>query len=618
VLACASFIVLVAGGANAATATPTTTITEIQGAAHISPLAGQTVTGVQGIVTARRIAGGRGFWIQDPSPDTDPDTSEGVFVFTGTTPTVAVGDRVEVAGTVSEFRPANRPNDLSLTQITAPRVTFVSAGNVVPAPVVIGVGGRIPPISVIDNDSNGSVETGPTTFDPSEDGIDFYESLEGMVVRVNNGAVVNETESFGEITLLPDNGTWATGIRTPRGGILARSDYGDFNPERIAVDDEILRDLIVPRPTRAMPVMDVGARIVGSIAGPVDYTFANYKIQALSRPAFMASAIQPEVTRAPVDQELAVATFNVENLDPGDGPLFDRLAAQIVGNLRSPDMIGIEEVQDNSGAANNGVVDASETWRLLIEAITRAGGPLYEYRQIDPVDNQDGGAPGANIRVGFLFRTDRGLSFIDRPGGDSVMPTTVIAHPSGPRLSFSPGRIDPANPAFFETRKSLAGEFRFRGKKLFVVVNHFSSKTDDQPLFGRFQPPNRLSEIARHGQARVINDFTDQILALDPRANVIVLGDINDFEFSQTVDILEGEGELYSAIKDLDPAERYSYVFEGNSQVLDQILLSRNIYEHFPYSYDVVHVNSEFSAQASDHEPSVSRIRLIGRPTPKR
>jgi len=70
-------------------------------------------------------------------------------------------------------------------------------------------------------------------------------------------------------------------------------------------------------------------------------------------------------------------------------------------------------------------------------------GPASDFRQINPVDDQDGGEPGGNIRVGFLFRTDRGVEFIDRPGGNSTTPTTVINRPSGPRLSFSPGRGDP-------------------------------------------------------------------------------------------------------------------------------------------------------------------------------
>ena len=587
-------------------------IREIQGLAHVSPLDAKLVKDVEGVVTARRTAGGRGFWIQDPAPDASADTSEGVFVFTNAAPTVLVGDLVSVAGRVSEFRPTNT-NNLTVTQIVSPTVTVLSAGNPVPGATVVGLGGRTPPTEVIDNDTNGSVETGPTTFDPSQDGIDFWESLEGMLVQVNDGAVVNETESFGEITLLPDNGLWATGTRTPRGGILAVPGYTDFNPERLAIDDEILRDQISPRPARAMPVMDVGARILGAIVGPLDYTFANYKIQALTVPAFLTSTIGPETTQAPADQEIAIATFNVENLDPSDTAALPRLAAQIVDNLRAPDLIGIEEVQDNSGATDDGIVDASQSWSALIAAIQAAGGPLYEYREIAPVNNADGGAPGGNIRVGFLFRTDRGLSFVDRPGGDSVTPVAVVDHPSGPRLSISPGRIDPANLGFVATRKSLVGEFRFRGKPLFVVVNHFSSKGDDQPLIGRFQPPIRFSEVARHQQAEVVNDFVEELLAADPQANVVVLGDINDFEFSETIDILEGD-ELTTLMRTLPAEERYSYVFEGNSQTLDQILVSNYLLGRFPLVYDVVHVNAEFSDQASDHDPSVTRIDLTGRP----
>ncbi|HXH34218.1 MAG TPA: endonuclease/exonuclease/phosphatase family protein [Plantibacter sp.] len=430
-----------------------------------------------------------------------------------------------------------------------------------------------------------------------------------MIVRVNNAAVVGPTKSFGEISVIPDGGA-GFGLLTPRGGILVRPT--DFNPERIQVDDEILRDQIVPRPGKAMPDLNVGASITNAIVGPIDYSFSNFKLQTTTTPTFDPGALAPEVTALPRDQEIAIATFNVENLDPSDTELIPRLAAQIVDNLRSPDLFGIEEIQDNSGSANDGTVDASLSWSALISAVQAAGGPLYEYRQIDPVNNLDGGQPGGNIRVGFLFRLDRGLSFIDRPGGDSVTPVTVVDHQSGPQLSISPGRIAPANPGFVDTRKSLAGEFRFRGKKLFVVVNHFSSKGDDQPLFGRFQPPTRTSEVARHQQAQVVNDFVDELLGVDPNANVIVLGDINDFEFSETIDILEG-GVLTTLMGTLAPEERYSYVFGGNSQTLDQIVVSNGLLGRIG-AYDVVHVNAEFADQASDHDPSVTRIDLTGRP----
>ena len=576
-------------------------IGEIQGSSHTSPFSGEKVS-TTGIVTATRIAGGRGFYLQDPTPDANSSTSEGIFVFTSVAPLVSVGDSVEVTGTVSEF---GSGSNLTITQITAANadVSSMSSGNTLPPATTIGTGGLFPPTETIDDDSF-------ATFDPTNDAIDFYESLEGMLVKLNAGsAVVGPTKSFGEFVALPDGGSWTTGLRTPRGGILYS--YADPNPERLAIDDEILRDQIVPRPSKAMPDVNVGDVITSALVGPLDYTFANYKIQATSTPTFAAGSLEPEVTRAPLDQEIAVATFNVENLDPSDGPTIGRLAAQVVDNLRSPDLIGIEEVQDNSGGTNDGTVDASQSWGLLIAAIQAAGGPLYEYRQIDPLNNQDGGQPGGNIRVGFLFRTDRGLSFIDRPGGDAVTPVAVVDHPSGPRLSISPGRLDPAHPGFVDTRKSLAGEFRFRGKKLFVVVNHFSSKGDDQPLFGRFQPPTRFSEVARHQQAQVVNDFVDDLVSADAKANVIVLGDINDFEFSETVDILEG-GVLTTLMDTLPANERYSYVFEGNSQVLDQILVSDYMLDRFPLEYDVVHVNAEFADQASDHDPQVARINLIG------
>ena len=193
---------------------------------------------------------------------------------------------------------------------------------------------------------------------------------------------------------------------------------------------------------------------------------------------------------------------------------------------------------------------------------------------------------------------------------------TVVDSPSGPQLSASPGRIDPNNSAFANSRKPLAGEFRARGKKLFVIANHFSSKGGDQPLFGRFQPPVRSSEVPRHAQAQIVNDFVDDVLAVDPNANVIVLGDINDFEFSETVGILEG-GVLTSLMDTLPKPERYSYVFEGNSQVLDQILVSGNLLNNFSVEYDPVHVNSEFADQASDHDPQVARLDLRGRPKPR-
>ncbi len=113
---------------------------DIQGSTRLSPYAGRQVTDVAGIVTGVRGYGSsRGFWIQDPRPDADPATSEGVFVFTGSTPKgVAVGDAVTVSGTVSEYVPGGTSSgNQSLTEITRPTFTVVSNGNEVPAATTI-------------------------------------------------------------------------------------------------------------------------------------------------------------------------------------------------------------------------------------------------------------------------------------------------------------------------------------------------------------------------------------------------------------------------------------------------------------------------------------------------
>ena len=308
--------------------------------------------------------------------------------------------------------------------------------------------------------------------------------------------------------------------------------------------------------------------------------------------------------------QLAIASFNVENLAPTDPPAkFQALATQVANNLKSPDIIGVMEMQDNNGSTNDAVVSADITFNTLISAIQTAGGPAYQYRQIDPVDDQDGGQPDGNIRVGFLFNPAR-VSFVDRPGGSSTAAVSVIASSGGPQLSASPGRVNPTNTAFNSSRKPLAGEFIFNGRKLFLVANHFNSKGGDQPLFGRYQPPARSSEVQRKQQATVLAGFVNDIRAADANANIVVLGDINDFEFSETLGILKAAG-LHDLVENLPAEERYTYVYEGNSQVLDHILVSDALAASAAPEYDVVHVNAEFAVtRSSDHEPEVVRLNL--------
>ena len=405
---------------------------------------------------------------------------------------------------------------------------------------------------------------------PATDGIDFWESLEGMRVRINNALATGPTNDFREISVVADFGANA-GPRTARGG--ARVIPGDFNPERVFLDDAIL-------PTPTVNLGDSFAQVTGVI----DYSFGNFKLLYTEPLTVRSGGLQPEVTRAQEPNQLAIASFNVENLSPNNPPeKFAALAAQIVNNLRSPDIVALMEIQDNNGATNDGVVDAALTINLLAMAIETAGGPAYEFRSINPEDGKDGGEPGGNIRVGFLFNPAR-VAFVDRPGGTATAATAVLAGAEGPQLSFSPGRIDPANVAFnadaaagtFASRKPLAGEFVFKGNRLFVIANHFNSKGGDQPLFGRFQPPALVTEAQRVLQAGVVRGFVQSILALDGDAKVVVLGDLNDFEFSPPLALLKST-PLHDLVELLPEGERYTYVFEGNSQVLDHILVSESL-----------------------------------------
>ena len=589
---------------NASRTTATTTPTrihEIQGAAHLSPMRGQPVFGVQGIVIAKP---GNGFYLQDPNPDANEATSEGIFVFTSVTPTVSVGDSVIVTGTVTEFRTGNTSANLTQSEISSPVIQVLSSGNALPTATVIGLGGRVPPTEIIDNDAlSGTAEMTGTLFDPAQDGLDFYESLEGMLVQVNNAVAVGPTTANSslddETPVLADAGLSAT-VRTPRGGIVIRPN--DFNPERIILSGDILGN--------NLPDMRVGDAVSGTITGVMGYSFGNFKLNVTAPFTISSAGLTREVTTAAITYEVSIATFNVENLSSTDSnEKFAGLAAIVVNNLKSPDIIAVEEIQDNNGAVNDAVIDASLTYTKLITTIATAGGPAYQYRQIDPADDQDGGEPGGNIRVGFLFRADRGVSFVDRPGGTALSDTQAISVGGQLQLSFSPGRISPNSPYFGGSRKPLAGEFLFEGKKLFVIANHFRSKGGDDPLFGRWQPPVRTSEITRTQQALLVQVFVSQALSLDPKANIVVLGDINDYQFSPTMLALKGNN-LRVLMDTLPENERYTYVFEGNSQAIDHMLVSQNIVQVAEPIYDVVHVNAEFtpSTRASDHDPQVARL----------
>ncbi|MDG4865381.1 endonuclease/exonuclease/phosphatase family protein [Streptomyces sp. T-3] len=572
-------------------------IHDIQGSTRLSPLAGQQVTDVTGIVTGVRTYGSRGFWIQsaDAAADDNPATSEGLFVFTSTAPTVKTGDAVRVSGTVGEYIPGGtNSGNQSMTQISKPTVTVESSGNALPEAAVIDAesvpAAYTPAGDPADGGSINKLPLRPDTY-----ALDFYESLEGMNAQVGTSRVVGATDPYSELWVTVKPGEHPT----RRGGTLYNS-YTSQNTGRLQIQS------LVPLAEQPFPKADVGDVLSGTTEGPLDFNqFGGYTLAARTLGTLTDKGLAREKTRKQDRDELAVATYNVENLDPKDPQAkFDALAAAVVTNLASPDVLALEEIQDNNGATNDGTVAADETLKKFTDAITAAGGPSYRWRTVDPENNKDGGEPGGNIRQVFLFNPER-VSFNDRAPGDATTATGVVRSQGRAALTHSPGRIDPANAAWENSRKPLAGEFAFRGRKVFVIANHFGSKGGDESLVSHHQPPTRSSEAKRLQQAQAVNAFVKDILKVQKSADVVVLGDINDFEFSATTKALTDGGALRAAVKSLPRSERYSYVFQGNSQVLDQILTSPSIDD---FAYDSVHINAEFADQNSDHDPQVLRF----------
>ncbi|MGD1927571.1 MAG: endonuclease/exonuclease/phosphatase family protein [Leptolyngbyaceae cyanobacterium] len=576
----------------------TTPIFDIQGAAHTSPLLGQTVT-TTGIVTA---VDDNGFYLQDAVGDGNIATSDAIFVFTDSAPGISVGDELAVAGTVAEFTPGGASTrNLSTTQISGvSNVTVISSGNDLPAAVSLGQGGRVPPSANIDDDAFAS-------FDPSTDGIDFFESLEGMRVTAQNAVAVSGTNRFGEIFTVVDGGADASGL-SDRGTLNISPD--DFNPEKVQIDEDSgVFDF-------EFPEVNVGD-VLGDVTGVVSYGFGNFEILPTEdfTGNIKSSELPPDVSSLVGDDDsLTVASYNVLNLDPivedqaktnngearnvdddlGNGR-FDAIAAQIVNNLNSPDIIGLQEVQDNTGGEIvDDVTSASETLQLLIDKIVAAGGPEYEFVDNPFItDEASGGQPGGNIRTAFLYNPDR----VDLVA-DSVQ--TIGGQGAGE--------------AFEGARLPLVADFEFNGETVTVVNNHFSSKGGSAPILGVEQPFDQRQEDVsvngsldeRQAQSQAVQDFVN---GLADDANVVVVGDFNEFEFVSPVEELATNSGLTNLTHTLPADERYSFIFQGNSQALDHILVSENLAADA--EFDIVHVNSEFAetdSRASDHDPLLTRL----------
>lgn len=592
----------------------------IQGSGHFSPFDGKEVA-VRGVVTfvdpkIDDKKGRRYFWIEDPEGDEGLlATSNGLFVDAAAGPPgdqaaepadLAPGDLLTIEGRVEE---RGSPADLPLTTLVASRILRHERGRRLPPPVLVGRAGRRPPAEVFEDD-------GLRRFEPLTDALDFWESLEGMRVVIRSPRVTGPTLERNEMVVLADSGRDATGAGN-RGGLVLRP--GDDNPERIIVSGKLAGRL---------PEVKVGDQLSADLPGIVDFAFGNYRVLATGAAAEVnRGVLAEEVTNLLAgDTTLTVGSFNVENLSArSDDARFLQLARQIVENLKSPDILALQEIQDDSGPDDDGTVTAELTLRKLASAIAAAGGPAYDFRQVDPVNNTSGGAPGSNIRPAFLFQPARVNAPVLRPAEEKIaevagrkidkMDFTVGRDGDRVRLSHSPHRLD--DPAFEEdrergwnaSRKPLLLQVQFRGHDLFLIGAHLRSKRGDDALGARQQPPRLASEDQRTVQALLLRRLAEQMLDYDWQAKVIVLGDMNEHEFRTPMRVLAGS-RLRNLVESLPIGDRYTYNYLGNAQVLDHIFVSSDLSTRAQARIDVLHINADYPEKdrASDHDPLVARF----------
>jgi predicted extracellular nuclease len=559
---CISLFCCVVFGASAATLP----ISKIQGTAHTSPFNGKEVT-TQGVVT--RVYKD-GFIIESKTPDASPATSEALYVYEKETE-VQLDNELRVSGKVEEYIPGGEgSHNLGLTQIRADKVEKIKSKATLPKPIVLNY--LLPNFPEV-------IKQPGSSFDPAKYAMDFWESMEHMRVVILNSTVVGPSTEYGEIAVsVPEAALEPT---TNRGGVKLTGYTSNPPKVLVALDPE--------NPNH----YSVGDRIGETIFGTVNYSYGNYKVgssKPISKPASLWIAKPPLLPPIP-DSALKIATFNVENLYQAlPDEKFSTLAKTIVDALQSPDIIGLQEIHDNSGPENDGTVDAGEVLIKLINFIEEAGGPSYAFHQLSPENNADGGWPGANIRNAFLYRKESiqlGQSYL----------LQNKAFDEDDEKDFS------------GTRKPLVAFFRHGDERLIVINCHLRSKGGDTSAYGALMPAIRFSERQRILQTRAIREHANLLKEKYPQAEIVVLGDMNDYEFSPAIEELTKGFGLVNLVERVPLEERYNYVFQGFSQILDHILVTPELAQKAHAR--IAHVNADLAEglRASDHDPILVWIK---------
>jgi uncharacterized protein len=491
-----------------------------------------------------------GFYLQeeDSDADTNPLTSEGIFVNSLTA--VNVGDKVRVTGTVAENAATPSFNQAVITPTTAADVSVLATGQ--------------------------QALVTPTILDLPIATVGDLERYEGMLITIPETLTVTEVFNlgrFGEVSLSADgrlfnptnfidpndavaSGTTSSGTSNVA-AVTAQQDLN--NRRRILLDDgsnlSNLSDVPYIDTTDANPANDtlrIGSTIAG-LTGVLGFGFSNYRIQPTIAPVFN---YEPRPALPDVGGGLKVATFNVLNYFNGDGAgggfptsrgadsasEFARQRVKIISAIRelNADVVGLIEIENDGDGANSAIVD------LVNGLNTAIGSNTYDYIKLANTT----GSPGTDeIKVAFIYK----------PGAVT---------PVGNAVYFNDSAFNTARPPLAQTFINNAS-----GEKFTPIVNHFKSKGSSAGLPGDTDQNDGqgLSNATRKAQSTALLNFVTQMQTASGDNDVMVLGDLNAYSEEDPIDILRAGGltKLTTATE--------SYVFDGQTGSLDHALVTASL-----------------------------------------
>ena len=536
---------------------PLQTIAAVQGTGSVSPFVSATVT-VRGVVvgefqnsTVNRLGG---FFIQQTESAANPLASRGIFVFAPNAAKVTAGDYLQLTGVVNEFGSAAD----SVTQI-AGSVTFTVCGGgvpVTPTPVTLPVA---------------AAQT--------------LERFEGMLVELNQPLAVTELFELGRFGSLALS-AGGRQFHPNNGNVVVTNAQNRLG--RIVLDDGSSVQNPNPTPYFSAPG-PAGIRRMGDttqkVTGVLSHGFSAYRIHPTAPPLFVNA--NPRKTTPPdVGGTLKVASLNVLNY-------FTTFTngQNAAGQTGQGCTLGREAVTARNCRGADNLIEFERQQAKIVEAILGLNADvlgLMEIQNTDIATQQLVSALNARAGAGTYAAVNSGTIGTDAIKVDILYKPATVDRVGGTVL---PTGADLANYIAIAGRPPLAQRFASRnnGGNFWFVVNHFKSK-GGCPATGDVDTGQGCFNLGRTQQANALKNFV-ATLKTQGEPDVLMMGDFNSYLLEDPTRVLESDGSE-SLLKRMPAADRFTYVFGGESGALDHAYASSTLRQQVS-GVGVWHINAD-------------------------